>query len=63
MILTSKRPKKVNFRAMELKFPEKYAGSDTEISGAKKEEINFPTYAWVLLIASHMSEIFWNPNT
>jgi len=25
----------------------KYAGSDTEISGARKEETNFPTYyAW-----------------
>jgi len=36
------------------KFSAKNAGSDTEISGVEKEETNFPTYAWVLLIASHI---------
>jgi len=32
---------------IELKFSIKYAGSDTEISGAKKEDTHFLAYAWV----------------
>jgi len=51
---TSKRPKKENSRATGFKFSAEYAGSDTEISGAETQETNFPTYAWVLPIVSHI---------
>jgi len=54
---TSEVPMKANFSPIRLKFLVGDTGSDTKISGAKKEENNFPTYAWVLLIASHLRKI------
>jgi len=41
---------------MGFKFSAKYAGSDTEMGGARKEETNFLTYARGLLIASQCSK-------
>ena len=62
---TSKRPTKANFRAIGYKFLSKYARSDTEISGAKKEETIFrlmPGFCWLHHKWINISNLFVDYN-
>jgi len=62
---TSKRPRKANFGATKFECSTKYAGSDTEISGAKKEETIFrlmPGFCWLHHKWINISNLFVDYN-